>query len=82
MTALTPQQMRELADRGAVAVVEDIGTARELIAALRTAADQVEAVQYIANAYRFDAETAACIVSVRLDTILTADTAPQEDRDE
>lgn len=49
MTALTPQQMRELADRGAVTVVEDIGTARELIAALRNAADQLEAVERFAS---------------------------------
>ncbi|MCS6570312.1 hypothetical protein NYQ35_16015 [Curtobacterium flaccumfaciens pv. flaccumfaciens] len=98
MTALTPQQMRELETDAFAALQESIGSGRitmripadeqrdtdlriaKALAALRAAADQIEAVQRVADSHRSDAETAACIVSVRLDAILTADTAPQENR--
>jgi hypothetical protein len=87
VTALTPQQMRQQADR-TESVAEGLDhladrvVLRRSAATLRAAADQLEAVWRIADSHRVDAETAACIVSVRLDVILAADTAPQEEPDE
>lgn len=72
---MTPQQMRELADKHWLPIPHE----EEVAVALRTAADQLEAVQGIADSHRTNVHTAACVVSLRLDRILTADIAPQED---
>lgn len=89
MTAITPQQMRELAHEGDERALEILtrspGMVYTLTAALRSAADQLEAVRAnvkaLVNEYQGDAETARFDALLGELCILTADTAPQEDRD-
>jgi len=92
MTALTPQQMRELADEARRELTGVILAAENeygfdpshpeqalldvSVAALRTAADQLEAVQAVLD--RAEAENAAHLYPDEFTAILTADTAPQE----
>ncbi|WIB25856.1 hypothetical protein [Curtobacterium sp. MCSS17_015] len=94
---MTPEQMRALLSRA-----DDYATphqyqpknepvyvlVRDLAAALRTAADQLEAVRALHFAFTRTGERlpecASCGSLWPCDTyeLLTADTAPQEDRDE
>lgn len=73
MTALTPQQMRELAD--VLAGYHSWKDVRNGSSALRAAADQLEAVQVWTREHYHHFQEIS-----ELDTILTADTAPQEDQ--
>jgi hypothetical protein len=77
MTAPTPQQMRALAD---LSTSDYRLRMNEVRAALRAAADQLEAVRALERIY-VDAWDSYAVPADALDAILTADTAPQEDRD-
>lgn len=89
-TTLTSQQMRELAYEGDERALETLtrspGAVYTLTAALRTAADQLEAVQAnvkaLVNEYQGDTETAHFDALLGELCILTTDTAPQEDWDD
>lgn len=70
MTAPAPEQLRSLANNDALMFIE---VGEDIRTALRTAADQLEAVQ--AWKRTWDLSTGA---EVALDAILTANTAPQE----
>jgi hypothetical protein len=75
MTAPTPEQMRALAEDVQHTVDNGYEFAPEnVVAALRTAADQLEAVQKV-----LDDPLRRWIDVARI--MRTADTAPQEDRD-
>lgn len=91
MTARTPQQMRELADRAQqwsdrAGIKHKPGqTLAECAAALRTAADQLEAVLAQVEALRMPFTTGKRLRAIHHNAaidavlaILTADTAPQE----
>lgn len=83
MTAPTPEQMRALAEdvleRVAADRDGDLDFADRIMTALRTAADQLEAVQELHRWLRKNIGSPA--LHARLDQF-TADTAPQGDRDE
>lgn len=76
MTALTPQQMRELAE-GRRTWMWHGDWDEEAEIALRANADQLDAVRtWVDEHYHHFPEIS------ELDAILTADTTPQEDRDD
>jgi hypothetical protein len=76
---MTSEQLRALAAR----LRTEQPSRQELEAALHTAADRLEAVQaYIERREHPDDWGVPCVYTDGLRTILTADTAPQEDRDE
>lgn len=80
MTALTPQQMREMADRHWLPIPHE----EEVAAALRAAADQLEAVRTVVvdNSFQaFDGEEVVYSDLV-MAIVYPADTAPQEGRDD
>lgn len=79
MTALLPQQMRELADLGPLIHIESWDT---VCAALRAAADQLEAVRALAEVMSDMGTTDEAALAGKTLAILNADTAPQEDRDD
>lgn len=72
MTTHTPEQMRALADEHWMPHEQEVSDA------LRAAADQLEAVRALADLYERSGRTS----TARLIREVTADTAPQEDRDE
>lgn len=77
MTAPAPEQLRALANATANLTVDndwDATVVADVMVALRAAADQLEAVQ----AWNWRHE--GLFVDPGLDLILTADTAPQEER--
>lgn len=75
MTALTPEQYRALANEYAGVFMEgQYGYETPIPAALRTAADQLEAV------HRWNWRHEGTFADDELEAILTTGTAPQEDR--
>lgn len=81
MTALTPQQMRELADRIVAPWPADVltKTERESAAALRGGADVIESVRAVLA--RAETENAPYLYPADIEAALTAGIAPQEGRD-
>lgn len=85
MSAAAPEQMRALAAHHQSDVdyygYSTGSLSAKTAAALRAAADQLEAVRRIVEDYDED-DVDGRGLSDALEAVLTADTAPQEDRDE